>query len=737
MRTLRIAFRTLIRRPSFTAVAVLVLALGLGGTAALFTLVNSVLLAPLPYDEPGELVRVFHEVPGFGPGRQWGLSERGWFALRDGNTTFEEIGVYQVGMLGLAGEGVAAPVRAARVSASLVDVLGARPSLGRLFREEDQAMHGPEQVVLSHELWRTRFGGDPTILGRVLRIEGHPAEVVGVMEPGFSLPEGPVDIWTPVRVSRENEARNSHPYAAIGRLRDGATHATATADLRRIVARFPELMPRAYHDDFMTRSGFTARVVDLKEAVVGHVAGSLWILLAAVGLVLLIGCANVANLFLVRLEASRREQAVRLALGASFRDRARTSLAESSLIAAVAVALGLLMAWWGVELLLRMGWELPRVSEVAVGTETVIFTVCAAALIALVFGLLPALRAGAAFGALREGVGLTPSRRRRLVRSGLVVGEMALALVVLAAAGLMVRSFQRLQAVDPGIDPTGVLTVQVGLPAAGYAGHEPVALFFRSLTERVGGLPGVAAVGATQQLPLDGRAGCSGIAAADREAETSGCFASTVHVTPGYFEAMGIEVEGEAPGWAEVMERRGHVVVSRPLAEHVWSGREPLGQGIKSVTSTPPFYEVTGVAAPVRHDGLSQPPVERVYYPMIAMDGAPLWGPPRQMTLVIRVAAGRPEALAAPVREIIADLDPTAAIGEIRTMDEVVARSTAPTAFAMLLLAIAAAVALALGVIGLYGVVAYAVEQRRSEIGIRIDLGARAREVLLMVVGQA
>ncbi|MFW5950823.1 MAG: FtsX-like permease family protein, partial [Gemmatimonadota bacterium] len=267
--------------------------------------------------------------------------------------------------------------------------------------------------------------------------------------------------------------------------------------------------------------------------------------------------------------------------------------------------------------------------------------------------------------------------------------------------------------------------------------HEPVALFFRSLTERVGGLPGVAAVGATQQLPLDGRAGCSGIAAADREAETSGCFASTVHVTPGYFEAMGIEVEGEAPGWAEVMERRGHVVVSRPLAEHVWSGREPLGQGIKSVTSTPPFYEVTGVAAPVRHDGLSQPPVERVYYPMIAMDGAPLWGPPRQMTLVIRVAAGRPEALAAPVREIIADLDPTAAIGEIRTMDEVVARSTAPTAFAMLLLAIAAAVALALGVIGLYGVVAYAVEQRRSEIGIRIALGARAREVLLMVVGQA
>lgn len=735
MRTLRIAVRRLIHRPSFTAVAVLILGLGIGATAALFTVVNSVLLEPLPYDEPDRLVRIVHPVPNLRAEWRWGVSEAGWFAMRDASESFEEIGVYEAPTLGLSGDGLAEPVRAARVSASLLAVLRARPALGRLFREEDQAT--PSLALLSHEYWTTRFDGDPSILSRSLRIEGIPVEVVGVLEPGFALPGGPVDVWIPAQVSRDNPPENWHRFQAVGRLRADATLATAAADLRRIVSHFPRLMPRAYHEEFMTTTGFTVALVELREALVGEMAGALWILLAAVALVLVIGCANVANLFLVRLEGSRREQAVRTALGASRWDLVRASLAESALIAGTAAALGLLLAWWGTELLLRMGWGLPRVTEVAVGRESLLFTVGIAALIALVLGLLPALRSQRSMASLRESVGLTPSPRRRLARSGLVVGEIALALVVLVAAGLMLRSFQKLRAVEPGIDPAGVLTVQVALPGGTYPGFESVAAFYRTLTERVAGLPGVTAVGATQQLPLASQAGCSGIHADDPEAETTGCFASTILVTPGYFEAMGIPVEGYVPSWDDMMAGRGQAVVSRPLADHVWGGHEVLGRGIRGQNGRPPYYRVSGVAGPVRHNGLDQPPVEQVYFPMLPMAGAPLWSPPRQMTLAVRTAGSHPAALAAPVRGVITELDPTVAIGAVRTMDEVVARSTARTAFIMLLLAVSAAVAVTLGVIGLYGVVAYAAEQRRAEIGIRIALGARATEVLRMVVGQA
>jgi predicted permease len=739
MGTLRIAVRTLLRQPSFSLIAVLTLALGLGATAAIYTVVDEVVLDPLPYPEPGELVRVGHPAPGYGYGdRHWPLSEGGWYVFRDASRTLEDLAIYEVHRMVLSGEGVADRVAVARVSGNLFDVLGARPSMGRLLRESDHATSEPVGLV-SHAFWQTRLGGDPSVVGSVLRVEGIPVEVVGVLEPGFDLPDRTTALWLPAEVSREREHRNWHHWESIARLQDGVTPAAAEADLRRVMQTFPQEVPLAYSEQFMEESGFDVAVTPLAEHVIGGVDRALWILLAAVGIILLIGCANVANLFLVRLEAGRREYAVRTALGASRWDIGRRAMAESLVLMAVAAAVGVVLSGWALELVLEMAPDLPRVNEVAVGWDTAAFTVLLAGLVGVVFGAIPAVRSRPSIEALKEGAGLTASRRRATVRGGLVVLEMALALVVLVGAGLMLRSFEKLRSVDPGFEPEGVLAVDVALPAAEYRGWLDVAGFYRQLTEQVSALPGVAATGATQKLPLTSPSYCAGMALEDPEAQEryDACFIDPNLVTPGYFEAMGIPVDGSAPTWNDMLARRGQVVVSRPLRDKLWPGEEPAGQGIRGNGSGPPFYRVAGIAGPVRHDGLDQPPVHRVYFPMLPMEGANLWSPPRAMTLVVRSAGPPPAALAAPVRAVIRGLDAGVAVGQVRPMTAVVAASTARTTFVMLLLGIAASVALVLGVIGLYGVVAYVAAQRRAEIGIRMALGARGRTVRGMVVGQA
>lgn len=738
MGILRIALRTLLRHPSFSLIAALTLGLGLAATAAIFTVVYGVVLQPLPYGESEELVAIEHPVPAYSE-LPWGVSEAGWFELLDGNRSFEGIAVYETPTFIVGAEGMAEQVQAARVSANVFEVLGGGPAAGRLFTEADQRPGGPPVALLGHDFWRTRFGSDPGVVGTTLTVEGRPVEIVGVTAEGFDLPDGRSALWLPAEVSREKRPVNWHRFAAIGRLRDGVERAAAESDLRRIVATFPERLPQAYGGGFIERSGFDVVATPLRERVVGEASRSLWILLAAVGIVLAIGCGNVASLFLARLEAGRREHAVKRALGASRLDVLRGSLAESMMLVMAAAAIALLLTWWGLGVLLRLAPALPRVAEVGVGWQSLAFTIAVAGVVGVVFGALPALRSRVSMEALREGVGLTASRRRATVRGGLVVGEMALALVVLAGAGLMLRSFQNLRSVDPGIDAEDVLTAQIGLPASTYPDFGSVAEFHRRLAERTASLPGVTAVGATQQLPLTGRAGCSTIAVEDPAARdrNEGCYASTVQVTPGYFEAMGITVRGSSPTWDDMMASRGQVVVSEPLAARLWPGEPPSGQGVRGNGSEPPFYRVSGIAGPVRQNGLDEPAVERIYFPMLPMEGASLWGPPRDMTLVVRSAGTRPTLLAGPIREILSDLDPMVAMGEVRTLEEVVARSTARTTFMMLLLGIAAVVALALGVVGLYGTVSYAAEQRRSEIGIRVALGAGRGAVEGMVVRHA
>jgi predicted permease len=744
MRTLRIAVRTLLRRPSFAAITVLTLTLGLGATAAIFALVDEVVLDPLPYPEPEALVAVDHPAPRYSD-RHWGLSEAGWYAFLDGNRTLEGLAVYERFRSVLGGPGQAEQVGVARVSANLFDVLRIRPALGRMLTGADVevAASGTGIVgVLSHEYWQTRFGGDPTVVGRQLELSGYSFEVVGVLEAGASLPDGDAELWIPAVVSREHRPVNEHKFTAVGRLRAGIRPETAESDLRRILTTFPETLSAAYWPGFIEEAGFDVTVTPLREHVVGDVDRGLWILLAVVGLVLLIGCANVANLFLVRLESRRRERAVQAALGASRWDVARRSLAETGALMGLATAASLVLAGWALAFVLRLAPELPRAAGTVVDGETVLFTAGVAGLIALLLGIVPAIRAAPSVAALREGVGLIASRRGHAVRGALVGGEMALALVVLVGAGLMLRSFHNVRAVDPGFDPEGVLTVGVALPVGSYQRWDEVAGYWRRLTERVGALPDVAATGATTKLPLVGAAGCAILGMEDPEAgernAEGGCLIDYALVTPGYFDAMGIPLDGTAPEWEDVLGRRGQIVASRPTADRLWPGEGPREQGVRpNGFGPPPYYRVTGIAGPVRQDGLMEPPVERVYFPVLPIEGDGLWGAPRDMTLVIRTAGVAPESLVEPVRSILAELDPGVAVGGFRPMETVVAESMARTTFMMLLLAIAAAVALALGLIGLYGVVAYAVEQRRSEIGIRMALGARAQTVRLLVVRQA
>ncbi|HSR41952.1 MAG TPA: ABC transporter permease, partial [Longimicrobiales bacterium] len=696
------AVRGLARSPAFSLVAVFTLAVGLGGSAAIYTLLDRVVLDPLPYPEPERLVDLDNAVPGIGEGTVWGLSTAQQVHLEDRATTLDATGLYRaIGANILTPEGPQR-VRGWLATREVLPLLGARPLLGRIFDAEDLRPGGPDIVILSHGFWQRRFGSDPDVVGRTLTIDDAPYEVVGVLEPGFRVPGAPpllaaADIWLTLPIDRAGPFWNSHVYLGIGRLAPGQDPAAAEAEIAGLWTELPERFPNAYGGGFMGGSGMRARVVPMAEAVVGPMARNLWILFEAVGLVLLIAWANVSNLFLVRVETRRQELDIRSALGAGRAAIARYLLAEGLTLSLAGGVLAVLICFWGVPALVALAPEaLPRAFEVAVGPDTVLYTLALALGAGLALALYPLIRyAGrAGVGALATGARSGGAgRARQRLRSALVAGQVALALTLTVAAGLFVESLRRLGDLDPGVEPEGLVAAGIYLSPARYTDDQAVWSTLRSMLERVRAIPGVTAAGMSEELPVEGGFGCTVQGFEDpavrerlNQAGLSTC-AGQESTTPGWFETAGIPLlRGRTLTEANHTDPSvGAVVVSRAFAERFWPGEDPIGKGVApSGRTVPPFYHVVGVVDDVPAGSLEGDPAMAIYYPIRGLPDVPGdWGrfSPLSLELLVRTDRGDPLSVMPRVRAAIHEVDPDVPVADVRTMERVVADSTARYTF--------------------------------------------------------
>lgn len=731
---IRIALRALRKSPSFTTVTVLTLAVAIGATTAIFSVVDGVLLRPLPYPGAEQIVTVTVDASGAGV-PEIGFSDRGYWHFVNQNRTFAAFGGYTSQDLPLVGEGQEPEqVTVGVMTRSAFEVLGVPPLRGRFPSEEEDAPGGTRVVLVSHGFWQARFGGDPALLGKTIDVNGQLREVIGIMPRGYDFPSPDVDLWAPYQLNPSNPNFGAHHISAVARLEDGATIPSAMAETEALVARFPEAGYTAqWMDNVFTGR---AQVQSYREQLVGDVRQTLLILLGTTGFVLLIACSNVANLFLLRAEARTRETAVRIALGAGRARVVRYVLVESLVLATAGGAIGVLLAYLGTRLLVSIGpASIPRLHEIAITPGVLLFTLGISLVSGLLFGVLPALRSFSdrMVTALRDGGrGATVGRERHTARHALVVTQVALAVLLLVGSGLMVRSFQKLRSVHPGFTAGNVLTFQLSPPPSRYPGPEGAAQFYDQLLERVRALPGVRAAGATTQLPLAGGTGAilaTGILDFPVGPDEFPPTFFVRRVTPGYFEALGIPVvEGRAFEDRDHQQRLGSAIISQRVKERYWPETSPLGRRV-APSSAP--AAIVGVVGEVHNVGLDQETEATIYLPLLDSVG----GGARALSVAVRTN-GVPEALIGSVRAEIQALDPALPITNVRTMSAVVGASMNRTSFAALLLALAAGVGLFLGAVGIYGVIAYSVSQRTIELGIRQALGAGGGAILQMVLRQ-